>query len=266
VHSDYDLVTIDNPDTSANDRIIPARETVAVLHARGKLVLAYTNIGEAEAYRGYWNHAWRVGNPAFLLGTDPDGFAQNYPVRVTDPTWRAIVFGTPTSLVDRAIAAGFDGVMLDSLLAYGFASVERNVPHAKHEISAFVQAISHYAKGRKPGFLIVPQNAATLVAEPAFLAAIDGLTQEDLWFASSVRAQGDVAADPAETRATLQQLAPVLAAGKPIFSVDYATSARDAATAYKNASAAGLREYVGVRDLDALTPFAPSALGTSAKP
>jgi len=61
----------------------------------------------------------------------------------------------------------------------------------KQEMRNFVRGISAYAKNINPGFLIIPQNGVELVTvtgdfigEPyiAYLDAIDGIGQEDLFF------------------------------------------------------------------------------------
>jgi cysteinyl-tRNA synthetase len=61
----------------------------------------------------------------------------------------------------------------------------------RQEMRDFVQAISSYAKGIKPGFIIIPQNGHELLTENGeetgtlssdYLRAIDGVGREDLYF------------------------------------------------------------------------------------
>lgn len=66
-------------------------------------------------------------------------------------------------------------------------------PNRNHrqDMRDFVQDISAYAKGSKPGFVIIPQNGHTLLIENregtetpavAYLDAIDGVGREDLFY------------------------------------------------------------------------------------
>ncbi len=61
----------------------------------------------------------------------------------------------------------------------------------KQEMRLFVQNISNYARNQHPGFIVVPQNGVELVsctgdengkADTAYLSAINGLGQEDLFY------------------------------------------------------------------------------------
>ncbi len=61
----------------------------------------------------------------------------------------------------------------------------------KQEMREFVQEISNYAKGINPDFVIIPQNGVELVSKTgeiggqpatAYLEAIDGIGQEDLFY------------------------------------------------------------------------------------
>lgn len=73
------------------------------------------------------------------------------------------------------------------------ACKKKDVPKVEYaqEMRQFVQEISNYGKTANPNFLIVPQNGAALitsttekdgVVDEAYLAAIDGQGQEDLFF------------------------------------------------------------------------------------
>ena len=79
-----------------------------------RLVLCYLSIGEAESYRDYWDPAWATDPPDWLLSENPN-WPGKYSVRYWDPEWQAIV----CDQVDRIVAAGFDGVYLDLVDAYG---------------------------------------------------------------------------------------------------------------------------------------------------
>ena len=82
-----------------------------------RLVLAYMNIGAVENWRYYWQTDWGLGNPSWIASTY-EGWAGEYWVRYWDDAWQNIIFGSTGAYLDRIIAAGFDGVYLDNILAY----------------------------------------------------------------------------------------------------------------------------------------------------
>jgi cysteinyl-tRNA synthetase, unknown class len=243
---------------------------VARLRQRGsnqpRIVLSYLSIGEAENYRFYWRQAWRQ-NPPHWLGTENANWRHNYTVQFWQPEWQSLILKSkPTRLdalverfwsaeksyLDQIIDAGFDGVYLDRIDAYEGASAKR--PTARADMIAFVQAISAYAKARRPGFLIVPQNAEELLDSVPYLAAIDGVAKEDLLFGLA----GDgVANDPEEVNASLALLARVRAARKPVFVIEYLKDPAAQAQASKELRSRGFIDVYAARTLDQAPKPAP---------
>ena len=78
------------------------------------------------------------------------------------------------------MSAGFDGIYLDRVDVY--QEFEQENPAAGEQMIAFVKAIAAHARSRKPGFLVVPQNAEELLDEADYRAVIDGIAKEDLLF------------------------------------------------------------------------------------
>ena len=262
--SPYDAILIDEIGTSSSAFASTQNAIIARLHASAgttfthKTVYGYVNIGEAESFRSYWQPAWQPGSPSFILsGTDPNGFSGDYPVNFGSPEWQSIVYGSHASLIDRAIADGFDGVYLDWVTGYNFAPVQALDPNAQFTMTTFVAAISAYAKAKRPGFVIIAQNAPELAADPRYTRAVDAVLQEDLFYANSATQAGDIAQSPAVTANLLREFSVLEAGGKTIFSIDYATTAANAADAYRRAKGAGIVEYVGNRALGALSSFPP---------
>ena len=93
-------------------------------------------------------------------------------------------------------------------------------PVARVQMIAFVSAISTYAKQRRPGFLIVPQNGEDLAEDDDYRRVIDGMAKEDLFFGETGDAKANNAA---ETHQTIGHLNRVKADGKPVFVVEYLT-------------------------------------------
>lgn len=202
--SPYDLVVIDYSKTGEDEE---AFSDVEVQRMRVKpdgsrrIVLAYLSIGEAESYRFYWNNDWpeplkvvdgagataskpkAIGVPRLSapiwLGRENEGWPGNFLVRYWEKSWQDLIFGTPSAYLDRIMAAGFDGVFLDRVDA--FTGVDERAT-AKAEMVQFVTALARYARQKKPGFAIVPQNGEELLADPTYLAAIDGIAKEDLLY------------------------------------------------------------------------------------
>ncbi len=267
--SRYDVVTIDEVTTSSLATKLPALPIVNSLHATAgadvshKIVLAYIDLGEAENYRTYWQQSWTIGSPSFILGTDPNGFPNNFTVNYSDPGWKSVVFGSSGALIDQAIADGFDGVFLDNVGAYNYPAVSNADRNAQSDMVTFVAAISIYAKSKSPNFFIVTNNGAGLTNDSRFVAAIDADSEESLFYGSSPTQQGDIPADKGTQIATLTLLQRIQAVNKPVFSIDYATSSNNAQLAYAGGAANRLIEYVTTRALSQLTATPPSSLSPS---
>jgi len=265
--SRYDVVAIDEITTSNSALKLNTVAIVNQIHATAgtalshKILLAYVDIGEAENYRTYWQTAWTSSPPSFILGLDPNGFANNFTVDYADARWQSIVYGTPTSLVDQAMADGFDGVFLDNVAAYSYPAVVNADQSAQSDMVAFVSKISLYAKNKNPNFLIVTNGGAGLVNDPRFLAAIDADSEEGLFYGSSATQQGDIPTDGATRAATITLLERIQAMNKPVISIDYATKPDDVQLAYAGGAANRFIEYVTTRNLSQLTTTPPPALG-----
>lgn len=244
-----------------------------------KLVLAYLNVGQAEDYRDYWREDWRAptteerGSPDFLLSLDPEGWPGNYPCKFWDERWKRVLFGSPTAVLDHLLEAGFDGVYLDWVLGYEDASV-RAVARADDVDPAramleLVAELAAYARARKPGFLIVAQNAAWLGHEvPGFEAHIDALAQEDLSFRGSATAKWDDddagGIDTVRERLDedgrdplIERLSEIRAGGLPILTLDYAVRREDVQRAIERSRSRAFVPTVSRTPLDRLPLLLP---------
>lgn len=238
VASHYDLLVIDPMAEDGKPR--PAAD-IARLRARAdrpRIVLAYLSIGEAESYRAYWQPEWKKKPPRWLGKPNPY-WQENYNVRFWDPEWQAYVVG-PGGTLDGAITQGFDGVYLDRLDAFEVwgpdGKGDRGEASGKAAMVAFVERIARAAReGRgQDGFLIVGQNASTLAASPAYLAAIDAIALEDVFTEQDRR----VPRRHVESR--LDELGPARRRGLPLFAVDYLPARRARERFVKEARGKGL--------------------------
>ncbi len=286
--SAHDLVVIDFVTSQEGNADYPLAEVIEGWHGapHPKLVLAYASIGEAESYRSYWQPGWQVGAPAWIVGEDPDGWAENYPIAFWHPVWQEIWLGAG-GYVEQIVAAGFDGIYLDWVGAYEEEPVRRLAEaegrDARQEMIRWVAALAERGRALRPGFLVVAQNAPELAESDAYARAIDALAQEHVWFDGGIdndppgdcplpRTAADVghpAYRASLTRACRRQydaypegtlhasseyfLGPLLAAqekGLVILTVDYALDPANAAWVQETARALGFVPFVGSRALD----------------
>ena len=174
--SDYDLLVIDYSRDGSAEQAFTREEITALQNSGdGKLVLAYLSIGEAEDYRKYWQSAWDDQPPAWLLQENPN-WPGNYLVAYWNTDWQQIIY----AYLDRILAAGYDGVYLDTIESY--QSLPR-FADADRRMADWVINLAAYAHRQSPDFLIVPQNAAGLAVQyEDYRAVIDALGQEDLFY------------------------------------------------------------------------------------
>jgi len=224
---------------------------IAALRASGKRVLAYFEIGSIEDFRPeYAPLREQAGD--LILNRWPD-WPNEFFVRYWDPRWWQRVV---QPRVDQALKAGFDGVYLDTPLAYEELDLSLTPGQSRESLARamvnLIVRISEYAKSRRPGFWIVPQNSPELRVYPGYTAAIDGIGMEELFFQAEDRpcTEDYCAENIAHTRALRD-------ARKLVLAVDYATrpeNIRSACARYRSERFAG---YVGVRDLDRISPPCP---------
>ncbi len=248
--SDFDMAIIDYSSDGSQTKAFTKEEVERMERkpdGSRRIIIAYLSIGEAESYRYYWQPSWRSDSPPWLDRENPD-WAENYKVRYWDPAWQAIIYGSPHAYLDRILAAGFDGVMLD--IVDGFEYYADRRPQAPEEMRAFVEKISRYAKGRHPGFLILPQNAESLLTAARYREAVDGIVKEDLYYGMTRDGAKNSPVATADSRAYLELS---LAAGKPVFTIDYVRRASQVAEVYEASRRDGFVPYASRRDLSSLT-------------
>ncbi|MGR3319303.1 MAG: endo alpha-1,4 polygalactosaminidase [Candidatus Anammoxibacter sp.] len=265
-----------------------------------KLVIAYIDIGEAEDWRWYWTWTERIPEdvdcspenfppsdwPDYIIKCDPDGFSGNYPVAFWDPRWKDIViFGENTSIepdmefnsiIDEVIKDGFDGIYLDWVEAAEdddiIALAKAQGKDAVDEMITFIQEMKDYAEERNPNFIIIQQNAASIIdGHPELIQVIDAISQEAIWFDGDADVDWedlngcDEEVDSDTTDGYLEFLGQYQEASLPVFDCEYACGFAE--TAYSNALEEGFIPYASRRSLAKLTTTPPSLLpSTSSTP
>ncbi len=117
--TNYDLVIMD---LFHNEEAYTRQELDRIRYKKNggeRLLICYMSIGEAEDYRFYWDSSWEKDPPPWLKEENPH-WEGNYKVRYWDTEWQNIIFGSPSSYLDRIMAAGFDGVYLDIIDGYEY--------------------------------------------------------------------------------------------------------------------------------------------------
>ena len=170
-------------------------------------------------------------------------------------------------VIDEVIRDGFDGIYLDWV--EGFEDVQVSAAalaaglEPAEEMIAFIGEMRAYALARDPDFVIVQQNAASLIDghSAALNAVIDAIGQEAIWFDGDATddwedsAGYDYVNDAGLVSYYIAYLDQYLAAGLPVFDCEYALAHAD--EAYANALGRGYVPYATRRSLSRLTTTPP---------
>lgn len=226
-------------------------DEVNALRATGKRVLAYFEIGSIETFRPEYPPL--RAQAADLIRNRWSDWPDEYFVRYWDPRWWDRVV---RPRVDQALRAGFDGVYLDTPLAYEELDLSLVPGESRDSLARkmvdLIARISSYAKGQRPGVWVVPQNSPELRDYPGYTRAIDGIGMEELFFqATDKPCVSDFCTENLDNTRALRD------AGKLVLAVDYASrpgNIRAACQRYRTERFAG---YVGVRDLDRVSASCP---------
>lgn len=222
----FDLAILSIAAAGNSAETIPALKKSA---GGDKIILAYMSIGQAETYREYWQPEWRENPPVWLDEPD-ETWANDYWVRYWEPDWQAVIYGSPESYLDRIIELGFDGVYLDRVDAYWYYQNKEDRETAAQEMVDFIMDFSAYAREKRPGFGVFPQNGEELgVMFPEYLEIVTGTGVEDLYYGNPRDHEASPAEWTAEREAILDQWA---AADKLVLTTDY--TAKPAHTASTN--------------------------------
>ena len=179
-----------------------------------KWVLAYMAVGEAQRSEWYWQPEWETNPPAWVIGQNPY-FSNNVYAELWNGDWQATLHAT----LDRIIDQGFDGAFLDVVDAYWMPGFPGGPAwYNKLHAALTVCALAEHARSRNPEFKLVINNALDLFwTIPNYMDCIDGTVIEGLWWIAGDQPRDDFYRDQ-----KIGELAYHQAAGKPIFSLDYA--------------------------------------------
>ena len=224
------------------DELSRAKVHVSSLKVKNGQVLAYVSVGEAEAYRTYWQGSWRQAPPAWMAEENPN-WKDNFKVKYWNSEWQAITVGR----VEAMARAGYDGMYMDVVDAYEYFE-ERGESSAREDMVEFVVKLSKAARAINPKFAVIAQNAAELFEDEDYNEAVDGIANEDTFY------HGDQRQRPDEVEWTLKKLNSVKESGKLVLSVEYTTRFHSTADFCRRAQASGFVPLVAPRQLDGARP------------
>lgn len=190
VESDYDMIVLDFIPSESNNTDFPMADVIDRLHnaEHPKLVIAYIDIGQAESFRTYWQDEWEVGDPRWITGEDPDGWEENYPVAYWYDEWQSIWLHED-GYIAEIVARGFDGIYLDWVEAYSDTVVmeiaDEDGVDATQEMVWWVGELAEAGRALNEDFIVIGQNAAELAEDDDYVAIVDAISQEQVWFDGS---------------------------------------------------------------------------------
>jgi cysteinyl-tRNA synthetase, unknown class len=252
--SPFDLLVIDYSHDGSQERVITPQE-MAMLKRKPdgsrRLVVSYVSIGEAEDYRFYWDDAWKGRQPKWLLEENKE-WKGNYPVCFWDPGWQSVVCGSPGAYLDRIMALGFDGVYLDKCDVYedlkdNLPKVAATRPNLEGDMVKFIVGITRYLKSQDPNFIVVMQNAETLLEHDELMQAIDGVAKESLLYGINGPERQN---PPDEIEFSSNLLQKAKAAGKAVMVVEYLSNATKITHAKAVLNGSGKILYIAPKDRD----------------
>lgn len=234
----FDLVVVDGEEATA--------EQVAVLRARGTVVLAYLSVGTIEPWRSWYGRL----EPFALERWDAWG---EYYADVAAPGYRAEIGRIAAALMDK----GFDGLFLDNVdMVESHPDQVEGMRLLVSDLSRVVRVGGGGGAGGDgvPAGLLFAQNGDGFALTVAGL--LDGWNREDVTFGYDFDTDSYVRTPAPEHEAALAAIAAMRAAGVLVTTTDYVGTAGsvDEAEALGAARLAGALPYVGNIDLSRIPP------------
>jgi cysteinyl-tRNA synthetase, unknown class len=222
-----DLVVIDH-NSILHERRSSERKAMTALQSKPngsrRLVLGYLSLTEAEQRRPYWQSEWQATaidkRPSWLLEENPQRRG-NWRVNIANSGWHSALYGAEDSIVDRLLAAGFDGVYLDPGSLLDNAPQSQTAPdrsETEWQLAELVARIATYARLQHPRFIVMLDDAESLIDRTPVASAIDIAVKHDLLFGRNATGQANRQDD---VNATVRGLTRVAAAKRPVFVVEH---------------------------------------------
>ncbi|WP_173932865.1 endo alpha-1,4 polygalactosaminidase [Chelativorans sp. Marseille-P2723] len=247
--SNLDLIIIDASLDDGRRRFVTPDERRLLQrkpNGQRRIVLGYLCVGEADVKRWYWPPQWREQVPDWVGPENPKWPGSRY-VRYWDDRWQSMVFRAPDSILDRILDIGFDGVLIDRADAY--LDWEKERPTAQQDMIDLIAELAAKARGRDPGFILLPQNAELLLTRQRYLDLIDAHNKESLL--TGLKGEG-IENDRRDVVWSLGYLRKAQAAGIKMLATEYLADMEAIASARKHLTSLGFLPFFGHRQLDRL--------------
>jgi cysteinyl-tRNA synthetase len=211
-----------------------AASQVAQMEANNSLLLGYFSLGEAENYRSYFSSL-----PSSILGPADPSWPGDYQLEYWSSAWKTVC----TNSIDQMITLGYGGAYFDVVSACETAWAQANAPGGdpKGAMVSLIQYLADYAHAKDPNFKIWvnASGAEDLMTNSTFINSIDGAFEEELFYKDNGTPQ-----TTASVNYNLNLLDNLVAAGKPVITVEYVTGTTAVANVQAEAAAAGIGSYV----------------------
>lgn len=219
---------------------------VTTMKSGGGKVFGYFDCGWCEDYRPYYATAVAAG----ILGTHPDPeWPAEFSVAFWTTDWHNIAF----DWCDSLMAAGFNGIYLDVVDAWGDAWAQAHVPgggatNSANAMIALVAAIRAHAHATDPSFEVWVNGGEELFAysAPSWLDSLDGMYKEQVCY-NETSAAGPTSSGDRSAEFTM--LANCTGGGKPVVLIEYVTGAGPIADVKAVCAAQGYGYYIAAIDL-----------------
>lgn len=246
IASSFDMVIIDSSMFPNGKEIHLTREQVESMKKKPdggrRVVISYFSAGEAEDFRDYWKSEWNKNKPGWVYKADKD-WKGDFIVKYWDPGWQKIIYGSPTSLIDRIMDAGFDGVSIDRVDSYYYFG---DTEERRTQMVDLIKRVSKYMRDKNPNVIILAQNAEELLDRKDYVEAIDATVKEDLIFGITHRETSNPSGDITHSTKLLDDSK---LEGKRVFVVEYLAKKENIEKARAYMKDHGFVLYVGQRDL-----------------
>ena len=199
--SDADVAVVD-PDHTGNPSKLKTKP-----NGEKRDVLAYISIGEVEEGRDYMK---KHGKKSWNTGKT-QGWEGNYAAKYWDEDWKGIV----KERVGKAIEAGYDGVYLDRVDTYQNLKAPNG---SRHEMIGFVKEVAEEARSKRGNAAVVVQNAEELLSDKGYVASIDGVAKESLYYGVKGKGRRN---DDSEIATSRNYLRKAKDEGKAVYVVEY---------------------------------------------
>jgi polysaccharide biosynthesis protein PelA len=220
-----------------------ASVSLSALARPGRDVLAYLSLGEIEQHRPYFNWAKSAG---ILLGENPNWHGSFY-VDVRQESWRKRVVD---ELVPTILAAGFNGVFLDTL--DDEAALEGQDPQSYRGMKTQAENLVRSLRESFPRMRIMVNRGYDLF--PGIAPFVDILLGESVYTTYDVAHNGYLRVPAAQYKQQVELLNAARRANPKlrICSLDYwdPDARKEIRRIYRVERANGFAPYVATRELD----------------